>query len=30
MFRHIADFKTIWQQEVAHTLHVMEAIPDAA
>lgn len=30
MFRHIADFKTIWQQEVAHTLHVMDAIPDAA
>ncbi len=30
MFRHVADFKTIWEQEVAHTLHVLEAIPDAA
>lgn len=30
MFRHIADFKTIWQQEVAHTLHVFAAIPDVA
>lgn len=30
MFRHIADFKTIWQQEVDHTLHVFDAIPDAA
>lgn len=30
MFRHVSDFKTIWQQEVAHTLHVFDAIPDAA
>ena len=30
MFRHIADFKTIWLQEVEHTLHVFDAIPDAA
>ncbi|MBL0211627.1 MAG: DinB family protein [Holophagaceae bacterium] len=30
MFRHLADFKTIWAHEVEHTLHVLEAIPDAA
>ncbi len=30
MFRHIADFKTIWQQEVEHTLHILDAIPDVA
>ncbi len=30
MFRHIADFNIIWKQEAAHTLHLMDAIPDAA
>lgn len=30
MFRHIHDFRTIWAQEAAKTLQLLEAIPDAA
>jgi uncharacterized damage-inducible protein DinB len=30
MFRHIRDVETIWRQEAANTLKVLEAIPDAA
>ncbi len=30
MFRHVADFKTIWQLETKHTLGLLDAIPDAS
>ncbi len=30
MFRHVADFKTIWQHETKHTLAILDAIPEAS